>query len=440
MRHLRWLALVTLPFIPLSSSCHERAGRPVEAPQSPEACEREKAELERLLQALPKETLKTDLGALTESSVGSTPREGPVLELSEQALRFQGQPLAPAELPRQLGSPGPRRLYLAAAPDTTIGRIRGLVAALPRDTELSLLVRTRRDRDVTAQAPGTSERTRAVVAEVLSERDARLRRQKLREGYSELTSCGALDEAVARADQAPEATRWPLLRDGALAALPNCACESLSSPSLRALFAADQRAGTASLAAVPLSFVRDERCNASMRLRSVGRLLEQIEKFDEDHAGKWQDDALRFEQVITNDRLLVEFCDALPGETLAALEREKRSVYFRAPGREGCDAWSFEPLSPGAPLGTVRRKAPGSGGHAFHYWQAAEEISLFGPLIPETPSKPTDERDWPCKVTHQLTGIDADAVHLENGRWFFSEAACLAAPASVAVYGCATEP
>jgi hypothetical protein len=173
-----------------------------------------------------------------------------------------------------------------------------------------------------------------------------------------------------------------------------------------------------------------------MPLRSVLRLLEQIEKFDEEHAGKWQDDTHRFEQVITSDRLLVQFCDALPGETLAAIGRAKRSVYFRAPGRDACDAWSFDPLSRGAPMGTVRR---GSGGSAFHYWQAAEEISLFGPLAPGTPSKPTDEREWPCKVTYKLTGIDGDAITLENGRWFFTEAACRAAPPSTSVGGCASE-
>jgi hypothetical protein len=177
-----------------------------------------------------------------------------------------------------------------------------------------------------------------------------------------------------------------------------------------------------------------------MPLRSVARLLEQIEKFDEEYAGKWQDDTLRFEQVITNDRLLVQFCDALPGETLAALGRAKRSIYFRAPGREGCDAWSFEPLAPGAPMGTVRRGARGAGGSAFHYWQAAEEISLFGPLTPGAPSKPTDEREWPCKTTYKPTGIDEDAITLENGRWFFTETACRSAPPSTAVGGCPSEP
>jgi hypothetical protein len=427
---LALLATATAP------ACRAPSGRSAEAPLSPEACEREKASLQSLLSALPKETLLTELGPLPESTVGVPPREGPVLVITEQTLRFEGKPLAPAELGARLGSEAPRTVYVAAAPETTVARIRSVVASLPRSAELSLLVRMRGEKSPPAAAPGVSARAQAIVEGVLSERDARVRREKLREGYAELSSCAALGDAVARAEQAPARERWPHLREGALAALPSCSCDSLSGPSLRALFAADQRAGTASLAALPLSFVRDERCNASMPLRSVARLLEQIEKFDEEHAGKWQDDALRFEQVITSDRLLVQFCDALPGETLAALERAKRSVYFRAPGRDGCDAWSFEPLSPGAPMGTARRRV---GGSAFHYWQAAEEISLFGPLTPGTPSKPTDEREWPCKTTHKLVAIDADAITLESGRWFFSEAACRAASPSTAVGGCTSE-
>lgn len=435
---MRVRSLVLSALVAAFPACREPAGRAAEAPLGPEQCEREKASVVELVQALPRETLRTDLGALPESTVGGPPQPGPVLEVSTTALRFEGSDVTVAELAARLGSPAPRIVYVAAAPDTTIGRIRAAVAPLPRSTELSLLVHMRREKGLHATAPGASERARALVAAVLSERDAPLRREKLREGYAEFSSCDSLGQAVERADQAPERERWPLLRDGALAALPSCACDSLSGPSLRALLAADQRAGTASLAALPLSFVRDERCNASMPLRSVGRLLEQIEKFDEEYAGKWQDDTLRFEQIVTNDRLLVQFCDALPGETLAALERAKRSVYFRAPWREGCDAWSFEPLAPGAPMGTARRGPRGSGS-TFHYWQAAEEISLFGPLTPGAASKPTDEREWPCKTTYKLTGIDGDAITLESGRWFFTEAACRAAPASTAVGGCVTE-
>lgn len=439
MRVVRWFLASVALSAAAAPACRERSGRAAEAPQSPEACEREKSALITLVNALPTETLMTELGALPESTVGAPPHEGPVLEVSERALRVDGQSVTATELAARFGSQAPRRLYVAAAPETTIARIRAVVAPLPRTTELSLLVRMRAGKTAHGVDPGTSERGRALVEAVLSERDARARRNKLREGYAELTTCAPLSDAVTRADQAPEGRRWPLLREGALAALPGCSCDSLSGPSLRALFAADQRAGTASLAALPLSFVRDERCNASMPLRSVARLLEQVEKFDEEYAGKWQDDALRFEQVITSERLLVQFCDALPGETLAALARGKRSVYFHAPGRDGCEAWSFEPLSPGAPLGTVRRGARGGSGTAFHYWQAAEEISLFGPLTPGTPSKPTDEREWPCKTTYKLTAIDGDAITLESGRWFFTEAACRAAPASTAVGGCASE-
>jgi hypothetical protein len=166
-----------------------------------------------------------------------------------------------------------------------------------------------------------------------------------------------------------------------------------------------------------------------MGLRAVKKLLGQMEKFDADNAGAWTGDALRFEQVITNERLRERFCDALPGETLAALEKARRTLYFRVPGPEVCQAWRFEPLAPGAPMGTLRREPPdpgGSGPAALHYWQAAEELDLFGPV--EEASKPTDERQWPCRTRYRMTGIDAESIALETGRWFFTQSSCQKAP------------
>jgi hypothetical protein len=104
-----------------------------------------------------------------------------------------------------------------------------------------------------------------------------------------------------------------------------------------------------------------------MPLRSLARLLEQIEEFDAEFAGRYGDDAIRFETVVTNDRLLVQFCDALPGETLAALEKSRRTVWMRL-ASGACEGFTFEPLSPGAPMGTLRRTQPASAAPlAFHY-------------------------------------------------------------------------
>jgi hypothetical protein len=146
---------------------------------------------------------------------------------------------------------------------------------------------------------------------------------------------------------------------------------------------------------------------------------------------------VRFEQVITSEHLLVEFCDALPGETLGALERAKGTLYFRVTGGSECEAWKFAPLSPGAPLGTLRRETRGGGPKlALHYWQAAEEISLFGPASDDPPSKPSDEREWACRTNYKLVGSDASSLELESGRWFFTESACRTAPESANVGGC----
>jgi hypothetical protein len=90
-------------------------------------------------------------------------------------------------------------------------------------------------------------------------------------------------------------------------------------------------------------------------------------------------------------------------------------------------------------MGTFRRVATGGGALAFHYWQAAEEIRLFGPLDAAAPSKPTDRRDWTCDNNQRLTGVDGHSVAFERGRWFFDAAACRAAGPSDTFGGCAAE-
>jgi hypothetical protein len=54
-------------------------------------------------------------------------------------------------------------------------------------------------------------------------------------------------------------------------------------------------------------------------------------------------------------------------------------------------------------------------------------------------SKPTDQREWPCRVNHKLVGIEPDFVSFEIGRWFFSEPVCRAAPAEATLGGCFPE-
>jgi hypothetical protein len=416
----------------LVTACRGEARFAPQSGDTPEACQQRHTELDAFLKQLPERALGADLRAdLPTSTLGAAPGTGPVLAVTEQALTFDGESMTrerwaarAAELPAQSS------LYVAASPDVTIRTLRGVLAPVPTSVDLKLLVRTAGKGHSLAADPSVPEAARAIAGRLLTESDPARQKSLAESGYDEFSSCGPLKAAIAGVGPRPPRERWPALKQAFEGALPSCSCESLDAPALRALLAAEQRAGTAALGVLPLSYVRDERCDASMGLRSVKKLLGQMEKFDADNAGAWSDDALRFEQVITNERLRERFCDALPGETLAALEKAKRTLYFRVAGPELCQAWKFEPLAPGAPMGTLRRAEPDASGAepaALHYWQAAEELDLFGPV--EEKSKPTDERQWPCRTRYRMTGIDADSISLESGRWFFTQASCQRAPA-----------
>ncbi|HEX6764907.1 MAG TPA: hypothetical protein VF103_05500, partial [Polyangiaceae bacterium] len=366
------------------------------------------------------------------------PGNGSVLVVTERALRLDGVELDRTNLAERLGgTSGP--LYVAAPPDTTVAELRAVLTSLPKSAEPKLLVRTERSAGAFLAVPGASERSRELAAELLAERDPGERERLAERAYAELNACPAVARAVDSVKGSRASERWPALKRAMAEAVPGCPCASLDTAGLSALLIAEQRAGTATLGALPLAFMRDERCGATMPLRSLKRLLEQIESFDADYAGRFQDDALRFETVVTNDRLLVQFCDALPGETLAALEKARSTVWLRLPSG-ACEGFTFEPLSPGAPMGTIRRTRPsGSAPLAFHYWQAAEEIDLFGPVPSDVPTKPTDQREWPCRAQYKLVGIEPEFVALETGRFFFAETACNAAPADAATGGCVAE-
>lgn len=422
--------------------CHaQRASFAPTDDDTPAACEARKQSLLSLVAALPERSLGTDFHVeLPASTLGTLPGAGPVLEVSESSQALDGEALDRAAwASRAKLLPAASTLYVAAAPDVTIDALRAALVPVPRNVALKLLVRVRSPAALPADA-GTPERARAIATQVLTEDDPAVRRRVAEQGYAEFSRCPTLAGAVASAARAKPNGRWPALHAALGAALPACPCDSFSAGALRALVTAEQRAGTATLGALPLDFIRDQRCEASMGLRSVQRLLGQMERFDEDYAGKITDDAVRFEQVITSDRLLVEFCDALPGETLAALERKRATIYWRIPGSSECEGWTFAPLAPGAPMGTWRRAAHGSiPAAAFHYWQAAEEISVYGPVATDPPSKPTDQRDWACKTNYKLLGIDGDSIQLENGRWFFDDASCRSASESSAMSFC-SEP
>lgn len=434
-------ALVSLvsPLVLAFAGCRTQAAVSAGREKTPEVCAAEHAELVAFVDRLPGRALGTDLRAdLPLSTLGAPPGLGSVLSVSETALSIDGEAVTPAawaERARTLPATG--ALYVAAAPDVTIRTLRNAIVPLPRGLDLKLLVRTASESTGAAAGADTPEAARELAGQLLRERDPAAQKRLAERAYDEFSDCAELINATAAVSTASARERWPGVKHAFQSTLPRCRCDAIDAPALRAVLSAEQRAGTATLGAVPLSFVRDQRCDATMPLRSVQRLLQQIEEFDAEFAGNYADDAMRFEQVVTNDRLLVQFCDALPGETFAALGKARASLYFRAPGSDACQAWRLEPIAPGAPLGTLRRVAPaGAPPLAFHYWQAAEEVGVFGPLDPNVPSKPTDQRTWACRENHKLVGIDADWLALEGGRWFFNEASCRAAAPDTAMPGC----
>jgi hypothetical protein len=345
----------------------------------------------------------------------STAEKRAKLRESTSALAPAGDAATPVA-----GSGAPRpALYVAVAPATTVSELRSWLAEVPPSVELRLLLRARPSHGTKA-----TQRANELSAKILVERDPEVRKRVAAEGYREFAACDAVVSAVDSVGGADARSRWPALREALAGSLPRCACGDLDTASLASLIGAEQRAGAATLAYLPLDYVRDERCEATMALRSMAKLVGQIEEFDEQFAGKIEGGAMRFDDVISDDRLRVYFCDALPGETLAAKERARATLYFRPAAGAACEAFQFEPLAPGSPLGTVRRATASRPALAFHYAQVAEELRVYGPLDPATPSLPTDERAYPCDETLKLVSIDPDSIGLESGRWFFTAASC----------------
>jgi hypothetical protein len=432
------LALLALLF-PLSC----RSTPPVSAPppESAAACaDRLKAFTEAVAR-LPDRTVASAANvALPTSTLGALPGPGPVLEVLERQATIDGAPLAGAtaaeraqRLKQWAADPsrqspttkaGRTAFYIATTSDTDVQTLREYIGALGEAFEVRLLVRT----PTPSGSPKGAAAPDDAATRLLLEQSPEARRSIAEKAYAELAECPALETAVASVRGLGMQERWPALKAALASALPQCDCSKVDTVRLQGVVGAEQQAGAGAVGFVPLSFLRDDRCGASMPLRSMQKLMQQIEQFDAEFAGKWQSDALSFDDVVVDDRLKVYFCNALPGETLAAKERARATLYLRQTASE-CDAWRFEPLAPGSPMGTWRRAAVASRpALAFHYWQAAEEIRVFGPVDAEAPSKPTDHREWACEQNHRLIGVDDDSLELESGRWFFSDAACRKAP------------
>ena len=436
------IALATL----LAGGCRAGAAAPL-GPQGAEgACETGKQELLSVLERLPNRPLASSVEVeLPRAALGGSLGAGSVLEISKERVRFDGEEVAGESIRARLRNLEPRlaslstnaeatpTVYIAASKETDVRTLRQYLAMVPRAFRLRLIFGA----PPLPVESDTEQSGHELAARLLAERNPEKRHELAKIGYQKFAECSTIREAAAKAEGMSGSTRWPALQGAMQSAVRSCPCDSFDAGSLKQLLVAEQRAGSMAFGALPISFLRDERCGASMPLRSLQKLLGQIEQFDAEFSGDWQRDALEFDRVLTDERLLNYFCDALPGETLAALAKERATLYWRATQEGPCQAWMFEPLSPGAPMGTWRRRtATGQAQElALHYWQGAEEIRMFGPELGR--SKPTDERTWACDQTLRMVGVDETSIELEAGRWFFTESACRQAPAAGALLpGC----
>lgn len=309
-------------------------------------------------------------------------------------------------------------LYLALGAQTDLRTVRDWLNAIPVEFRVYLVFRT------PAEPVAANSGSLAILDQLHTESDPAARKTIAESGYARWARCPALLGAVNSVPAGTPSERWPELQAALLQHLPSCDCQQIDAVPLRDLLLAEQRAGAASLGAVPADFLRDERCGAALGLHPLQEVLKSIEAFDERHSGGYAQDALTFEDVMTNELLLPHVCPALPGETLAALQRQRRTFFWKVPGAAHCQAWQFEPMQPGSPMGTWRRVAEsGEEPLAVHYWQGAEEIRLYGPVSAEG-SKPTDDRAWACSQEFKMKGVDAGSIELEKGRWFFEPGAC----------------
>jgi hypothetical protein len=411
--------------------CRQSLNEPAGGVPSPEQCRTNRASLIDLLESLPEKGLglrgRTDLPV---ASLGGVIGAGRVLDIAADSVLLDGSSIEgqnPTERAEALGqslaggadptpeSPNVPRplLYLAVEGGMDVRTLRHYLAAIPRAYDVHLIF----------QAPAPESVRGASVSErLLSETDLPTRDALAREAYKKHARCAPVEKAVDGVAAGDPSSRWPALRSALLTALPECDCKDLDSEPLRELLLAEQRAGAAAVGAVPFDFMRDERCGASFGLSPVQKVVEDIQKFDEEFAGQYASESLDFSQVVTNDRLLTYLCPALPGETLAELSRVRHTFFWKVRGVDRCQAWQFEPLAPGSNMGTWRRQGERTP-LALHYWQGAEEIRLFGP-VSDGASKPTDERVWGCDQEFTLRGIDAQAIAHSTGHWYFDRDAC----------------
>jgi hypothetical protein len=428
------------------------------------SCEERQRQLVSVLQSLPDQTLNSPLSVpLPSATLAGAFGKGPVLEVFEARALFDGHEVVGktqaervAALRGLIPSTGATNapLYVAATANVDMRTLQGYLAVLPDayDPRLAFVRPTappEADLESNAvesksaeDAPGGTAEDTLYSEKLLVERDPSARRQIATMGYQEYSECEVLDAAVAAQSATPEVARWPALKRSMLDAVPRCACSDINPDGLRNLLVAEQRAGNVALGSMPAAFLKDVRCKASMPLRTVQQVLADVENFEVEFSGSWDETGVRFEEVVTNERLLNYLCSAMPGELFESISSEFATVYLKTAKAPQCRAYRLEPVARGAVFGTLRATdlTPSATGSSYHYRLGGNDLRVFGPPA-SSDSRATDEGPWACNKDLKLSGSDADSISVDGGgRFYFTQSACDAAPPDAQFPGCVFDP
>lgn len=432
-----------LALLVFATACSNSGARYATGP----SCEERQTQLVNVLQSLPDQTLNSPLTIpLPTATLAGAFGKGPVLEVHEARLWFEGKEVsgktledraralatvvATASLPKS-------NLYVAASANVDMRTLQTYLAVVPEAYELRLsFARPAAGPEPTASADAADEEAAedSVFSEkLLTERDPTARREIAKAGYQEYSDCEAVDRAAAGQAQTPEATRWPALKRAMIEAVPRCACSDINPDGLRNLLVAEQRAGNVALGSMPAAFLKDTRCKASMPLRTVQQVLGDVENFEAEFSGSWDETGVRFEEVVTNERLLNYLCSAMPGELFESVSAEFTTVYVKTAKAPQCRGYRLEPVARGAVFGTFRAtsspatSSPATSGApdtSYHYRLGGNDLRVFGPL-PTADSRATDEGPWACNKDLKLSDSDAVSIAVEGGgRFYFTANAC----------------
>lgn len=414
------------------------------------SCEERQHQLVSVLHSLPDQTLNSPLSVpLPSAALAGAFGKGPVLEVFESRALFDGsevpgntreervRALAMAIPPTTSVSP----LYVAATANVDMRTLQSYLAVVPDAYDLRLaFVRP-------AEAPGAHPAPDEPNAEdtefsekLLLERDPAARRRIAASGYQKYSDCEAVDAAARASVAAPEATRWPTLKRSMIEAIPRCECSDINPDGLRNLLSAEQRAGNVALGSMPAAFLKDVRCKASMPLRTVQQVLADVENFEVEFSGSWDETGVRFEEVVTNERLLNYLCSAMPGELFESVSAEFATVYLKTAKAPQCRAYRLEPVARGAVFGTLRSTETSAANTSYHYRLGGNDLRVFGPL-PSAESRATDEGPWACNKDLKLSGSDSTSISVEGGgRFYFTRGACETGPSDGVFPSCVFDP